>query len=231
MRAVRVVTATLLGTGALALSGLVPSAASAASSPSPSPSPTAKPSASCKVPVLTVAPLTAAPGSKVTVSGVNFSGCPAQGNPAKPTPVLTIQIGVGTAAKMGKILATTRTTSAGTFSVQVTVPALATGGIPKLALIAASTDPATGLTYLGAAVLAYSTPAATSSSPAATSSSTAPANGGGVPTAVPAGNGGQAATVSAQTRVEQGALAFVGVALVAAGGIGFGRRRASVRKH
>jgi len=69
MRAVRVVTATLLGTGALALSGLVPSAASAASSPSPSPSPTAKPSASCKVPVLTVAPLTAAPGSKVTVSG------------------------------------------------------------------------------------------------------------------------------------------------------------------
>jgi len=227
MRAVRVVTATLLGTGALALSGLVPSAASAASSPSP----TAKPSASCKVPVLTVAPLTAAPGSKVTVSGVNFSGCPAQGNPAKPTPVLTIQIGVGTAAKMGKLLATTKTTSAGTFSVQVTVPALATGGIPKLALIAASMDPATGLTYFGAAVLAYSTPAATSSSPAATSSSTAPANGGGVPTAVPAGNGGQAATVSAQTRVEQGALAFVGVALVAAGGIGFGRRRASVRKH
>lgn len=227
MRAVRVVTASVLGSGVLALSGLIPSAASAATAPKPPP----KPSASCKVPVLSVAPLQAAPGTKVMVSGVNFSGCPAQGNPAKPTPVLTIQIGVGTAAKMGKILATTRTTSAGTFSVQVTVPALATGGVPKLALIAASTDPATGLTYLGAAVLAYSTPAATSSSPAATSSSTAPANGGGVPTAVPAGNGGQAATVSAQTRVEQGALAFVGVALVAAGGIGFGRRRASVRKH
>jgi len=108
----------------------------------------------------------------------------------------------------------------------VTVPALASGGVPKLALIAASTDAATGLSYAGVAVLAYSTPAATS-----TPTPTAPASGGGVPTAVPAGTGGQAATVSADTRAEQTGLAVVGVALVAAGGIGFGRRRASVRKH
>jgi len=220
MRAVRVVTASALGSGVLALSGLIPSAASAATAPKPPP----KPSASCKVPVLSVAPLQAAPGTKVMVSGVNFSGCPAQGNPAKPTPILQVQVGVGTAAKMGKLLATTKTTPAGAFSVEVTVPALASGGVPKLALIAASTDAATGLSYAGVAVLAYSTPAATSTP-------TAPTSGGGVPTAVPAGTGGQAATVSADTRAEQTGLAVVGVALVAAGGIGFGRRRASVRKH
>jgi len=224
MRAVRVVTASVLGSGVLALSGLIPSAASAATAPKPPP----KPSASCKVPVLSVAPLQAAPGTKVMVSGVNFSGCPAQGNPAKPTPILQVQVGVGTAAKMGKLLATTNTTPAGAFSVEVTVPALATGGVPKLALLAASTDAATGLSYAGVAVLAYSTPAATST---ATPTPTAPASGGGVPTAVPAGTGGQAATVSADTRAEQTGLAVVGVALVAAGGIGFGRRRASVRKH
>ena len=61
--------------------------------------------------MFSVKPLTAAPGSKVTVSGVNFSGCPAQGSKAKP--VLTVKVGVETASKVGRLLATTTTTPSG----------------------------------------------------------------------------------------------------------------------
>ncbi len=65
-----------------------------------------KPTATCKVPVLSVSQTTAKPGTKITVSGQNFSGCSAQGNPAKPTGVLTVQVGIFTAAKVKDVLAT-----------------------------------------------------------------------------------------------------------------------------
>lgn len=198
MRARGILGTALLGTGLAALTVFVPSAASAATAPKPSPT--------CKVPVFSVSPLSAAPGSKVTVSGVNFSGCPAQGNPAKPTPVLTIKVAVGTASSPnGTVLATTKTTATGTFSVQITVPPLSSGGVPKLALIAGGTDPATGLTYAGEAVLAYTTAAA--------------------PVKVPAGTGGHAATTSSATRDEQLALAGLGGLLLAGGTAGAARRR------
>lgn len=208
------VTAGVLGGGVLALAAVLPVAANAATT-------VPKPSASCKTPVFSVSPLQASPGSKVTVSGVNFSGCAAQGNKAKPTPVLTVQIGVQSAAKMGKLLATTKTSPSGSFSVQVTVPALSAAGVPKLELAAAAQDPATGLTYAGVAVLAYSTP------------STAPtqAPGGGIPTAVPAGSGGLAGSTSDSTRLGQDGLAAGGIALLVAGGVGLARRRVTGRQH
>ena len=201
------IAAGVVGGGVLALVGVLPVAANAATT-------VPKPSASCKVPVFSVSPLKAAPGTTVTVSGKNFSGCAAQGNTAKPTPVLTVQVGVESASKMGKLLATTKTTASGSFSVQVTVPALSAAGVPKLELAAAAKDPATGLTYAGVAVLAYST-----------------ASGGGVPTAVPAGSGGLAASTGSSTRLAQDGLAAAGLALVVAGGVGFGRRRATGRQH
>jgi len=201
--------------GVLALVGVLPVAANAATT-------VPKPSASCKTPVFSVSPLRASPGSKVTVSGVNFSGCAAQGNTAKPTPVLTVQVGVEAASKMGKLLATTKTSASGSFSVQVTVPALSAAGVPKLELAAAAKDPVTGLTYVGVAVLAYSTPSATP---------TPTAPGGGVPTAVPAGSGGLAGSTSDNTRLAQEGLAAGGIALLVAGGVGFGRRRATRRQH
>lgn len=206
--------------GVAVLAGLVPlAAAGSAAAGMP------KPSASCKVPVFSVSPLKAKPGTRVTVSGVNFSGCAAQGSIAKPTPVLTVKIGVQTASKMGAVLATTKTTAAGKFSVTVTVPALTTGGIAKLALAAAATDPSTKLTYAGVAVLAYdiATPPATGSAPVAAATTSPP--GGGVPTAVPAGNGGQAATVGSGHRDAQFALGGVGALLAAAGAAGVSRRR------
>jgi hypothetical protein len=204
------VAAGVVGGGVLALVAVLPVAANATTVP--------KPSASCKTPVFSVSPMKASPGTKVTVSGVNFSGCTAQGNKAKPTPVLTVRVGVESASKMGKLLATTRTSASGSFKVQVTVPSLSAAGVPKLGLAAAAKDPATGLTYAGVAVLAYSTPGATS------------APGGGVPTAVPAGSGGLAASTSNSTRLAQDGLAAAGVALLVAGGIGFGSRRASGRQ-
>jgi len=212
------IAAGVVGGGVLALVGVLPVAANAATT-------APKPSASCKVPVFSVSPLRASPGTKVTVSGVNFSGCAAQGNKAKPTPVLTVQVGVQSASKMGKLLATTKTSASGSFSVQVTVPALSAAGVPKLELAAAAKDPATGLVYAGVAVLAYSTPSATPT-PSATGGS-----GGGVPTAVPAGSGGLAASTSSSTRLAHDGLAAGGLALLVVGGIGFGRRRATGRQH
>ena len=209
MQRSRLVSSALLAGGALALVAAAPVAASAA--------PVAKPSPSCKVPVFSVSPLKASPGSKVTVSGVNFSGCKAQGSSATPTPVLTVKVGVETASKMGALLATTKTTATGTFSVQVTVPPLSSGGVAKLELAAAATDAATGLTYTGVAVLAYDVASPTPSA--------SPTSGGGIPTAVPAGSGGRAASTSTSSRQEQVALGGVGVLMIAAGGTAVTRRR------
>lgn len=202
----------------------------------------AKPTADCKVPVFSVSQTTAMPGTEVTVSGKNFSGCSAQGNPAKPTAVLTVKVGVITAAKVQKVLATTKTDASGSFSVKITVPSVPAGGEPKIALAAAAQDPATTLTYEGVATIEYSKPAPTSS-PAAptTAASSTPATSTpepssasstssvDVPTAVPAGTGGFGApTSSAQIGTEIG-LGAAGIALVALGGYGATRRR--VRQH
>ena len=204
--------------------------------------PVLKPSPSCKVPVLSVSRTTAEPGTRVTVSGVNFSGCSAQGSTAKPTPVLTVQVGVVTAAKVTEVLATTKTTASGAFSVQITVPKVSAGGKPKIALAAVAEDPATKLSYEGVAAITYAVAPTTtpsspaSSSPAAPSSATdtspaAPSSTSSVdvPTAVPAGSGGFGAPTSP---VEVGAeitLAAAGIALIALGGVGLARRRS--RQH
>lgn len=209
------ITRAAIVTGAAAmLAGLAPLASASAAPVPPKPSP------SCKVPVFSVAPLKAKPGSKVTVSGLNFSGCPAQGNTTKPTPVLTVKIGVESASKMGAVLATTQTTATGTFSVTVTVPALASNGVPKLELVAAATDPATKLTYAGVAILAYDV---------ASAAPTSTAPGGGVPTAVPAGSGGHAAVTTAAAREEQYGALGAGVLLLGLGGAGIRSRR--TRRH
>ena len=175
--------------------------------------------------MFSVKPLTAAPGSKVTVSGVNFSGCPAQGSKAKPTPVLTVKVGVETASKVSRLLATTTTTRSGTFTVTVTVPPLPNGGVPKLALVAQARDAATGLDYIGLAVLAYKTAARPAPSTGHTAPPAASSAGGGVPTTVPAGSGGLAGSTSPTTRDAQLALGGTGLLLVAAGGVAAGRRR------
>jgi len=140
-----------------------------------------KPTASCKVPVLSVSQTTAKPGTKITVSGQNFSGCSAQGNPAKPTGVLTVQVGIFTAAKVKDVLATTKTSATGSFSVQITVPKVSAGGKPQIAVAAQSTDPVTKLSYTGFRSINYTnstapsttTPSTTTAAPTPTASSTA----------------------------------------------------------
>lgn len=210
-----------------------------------------KPTASCKVPVLSVSQTTAKPGTKITVSGQNFSGCSAQSNPAKPTGVLTVQVGIFTAAKVKDVLATTKTSATGSFSVQITVPKVSAGGKPQIAVAAQSTDPVTKLSYTGFRSINYtnSTAPSTTAAPTPTSSSTAsptstatgtaeptstassvePASTSSsaeLPTAVPAGSGGSGApTSSAQLATELG-IGAAGAALVALGGFGVARRRA-----
>lgn len=187
-----------------------------------------KPSPDCKIPVFSVSQTSAVPGSEITVTGKNFSGCAAQGNPAKPTAVLSVKVGVVTAAKVQEVLATTKTDAAGGFSVKVTVPSVPAGGEPKIALAAVAEDPVTTLTYYGTASITYSKPAPSSTTP--TPASSEPTSSSvDVPTAVPAGSGGLAApTSSAQLDTELG-LGAAGVALVAIGGYGATRRR--VRQH
>ena len=200
----------------------------------------AKPSADCKVPIFSVSQTTAMPGTQITVSGKNFSGCSAQGNSAKPTAVLTVKVGVVTAAKQQKVLATTKTDASGSFSVKITVPSVSAGGEPKIALAAAAEDPVTTLTYEGVASITYSKPAATTApstpestpaTPTASSASEAPSTTSSVdvPTAVPAGSGGFGApTSSGQLGTEVG-LGAAGALMVALGGYGMTRRRA--RQH
>jgi len=201
-----------------------------------------KPTASCKVPVLSVSQTTAKPGTKITVSGQNFSGCSAQSNPAKPTGVLTVQVGIFTAAKVKDVLATTKTSATGSFSVQITVPKVSAGGKPQIAVAAQSTDPVTKLSYTGFRSINYtnSTAPSTTAAPTPTASSTASptstatgtaeptstSSSAELPTAVPAGSGGSGApTSSAQLGTELG-IGAAGAALVALGGFGVARRRA-----
>ena len=222
MKSIRLYRSLLIVSAAAAVSLAGATAASAAP---------AKPSADCKVPVFSVSQTTAMPGTEITVSGKNFSGCSAQGNPAKPTPVLTVKVGVATAAKVQEVLATTKTDATGSFSVKVTVPAVPAGGKSKIALAAAAVDPVTTLTYYGFAAVTYSTAPTSTSSPAPTSSNpaapTTPSTSSvDVPTAVPAGTGGLAAPTSpAQLATELG-VGGAGLALLTIGGFGLVRRRA-----
>jgi len=176
-------------------------------------------------------------GVRRTSSAARLPGCPAQGSKAKPTPVLTVKVGVETASKVGRLLATTTTTPSGTFTVTVTVPPVPSGGVPKLALVAQARDAATGLDYVGLAVLAYKTAAPPAPStghsappapPAPSTGHSAPpavsSAGGGVPAAVPAGSGGLAGSTTPTTRDAQLALGGTGLLLVAAGGVAAGRR-------
>jgi hypothetical protein len=178
-----------------------------------------KPSPSCKVPVFSVSTLKVKPGSIITVSGQNFSGCSAQGSTAVPIRVLTVKVGVVTAAKKTDMLATAKTSATGAFSARVTVPRLSAGGVQKLVLVAAAVDPATKLTYAGVAALGYDGGAIS-----VISANVTPPSGGGIPTAVPAGTGGQAATAGDSTRNEQLAMIGLGGVLTAAGGLGLRRR-------
>ena len=142
----------LLVTGAaIAVTTLGSLSASAATAPTLSASPV------CKVPAMTLSSTTAAPGIKITVSGKNFSGCTAAGSTAKATPVLTVKVGVLTAAKVQALLATTKTSSDGSFSVQITVPKVSAGGEPKIAVAAISEDPATKLVYHATQIITYKT--------------------------------------------------------------------------
>ena len=197
---------------------------------SASAAPVVKPSASCKVPIMSVSRTTAIPGTTVRVSGVNFSGCSAQGNSAKPTAILTVKVGVVTAAKVTEVLATTRTTARGTFSVEITVPKVSAGGKSKIALAAASTDPATKLSYIGAAAIAYAAaPIAAISSPAPTPTAPTSSSSGDVPTAVPAGSGGFGAPTGGGQIGTEIIVGGAGAALIALGGVGLARRRS--RQH
>ena len=169
------------------------------------------------------------PGTKITVSGKNFSGCAAQGNPAKPTAVLPVKVGVVTAAKVTKVLASTKTSADGSFSVEVTIPAVDAGGKPKIILAAEAMDPVTKLTYSGVAQVLYSaggssTPSSAPATPSP-SSSMAPTSVD-TPTAVPAGSGGLADPSSpARTGLELG-LGTAGLVLLGAGGLAISRRKA-----
>lgn len=176
-------------------------ASMAAAAPTPLPT--------CQVPVLTAIPDTVSPGTVVTVSGQNFSGCGAVDDPTPPTAVLEVQVGIATDQDMGQVLATTQTAADGSFTVSVTIPAVASAG-DTIALAAASEDAATGLAYAAVLPLQYS-------------------GGSAVPTAVPAGTGGFAATEESTT----GNLLTVagGVGLVLAGAGIAGMRRRKVGSH
>ena len=168
--------------------------------------------------MLTVSQASVKAGSRITVSGKNFSGCTVQGTSTKPTPVLPVKVGVVNAAKQTKVLATTKTSSDGSFSVKVTIPSISTEGKGKIAVIAASMDPATKLDYAGVRAIAYQ--AGTPTSPPAK-----PSMPSQVPTAVPAGSGGLGTpSTPARYGVELG-LGAAGVALLAMGALGLKRRR------
>jgi len=183
-------------------------AAPALAAATPTPSPT------CKIPSLTVTPAAGPTGTRVTLTGTHFSGCPAKNSPAKPTPVNPVAIGLvfkaspSTAA--AKQLGTTSTTPAGSFTITVTIPA---GEHPGLAeLVAVAQDKATGLGYRAARPF-------TITSSAGTTGGTGTGTGTGVvrvPTSVPAGSGGMAA--SSNSSVPSGEIALLAVA--GAAGIG-----------
>jgi len=202
--------------GAATLALLGTGTASAAPTPVPDPS--------CHVPSLSVTPTQGVPGSSVTIKGLNFGGCPAKGSNTKPSATITVKIAFAQNKKGETVLQlTTKTDHSFTATVKVPTTGVVAG---TAGFAAAGLDPATGLTY--AAETPFAVTGAGTSSPTPTAS-TSTSSGGGVPTAVPAGNGGLAASTSTGTRQEQTALGGAGVLLLAAGGLGFTRRRRTHR--
>lgn len=200
--------AVVVAGGACALVAAAPGVASGApAKPVPAPS--------CKVPSLSIAPSSGAAGTKVTVTGLNFSGCPTTTG-VKATPVITVKVGIATAAKMGEVLATTKTSATGGFTASITIPNVSTGGKPQIEIAAGAMDPATKLNYI--ALRPFSVTGAGSGG-----------GGGGTnpatPVSVPAGTGGQAATASDTNGELQLAGGAAGIALVGLGAFGLLRRR------
>lgn len=192
------------------------------------------PSASCKVPSLTITPAAGKAGTVVKVSGQNFSGCKLKSGSIAPTLVLHVKVGVVNAAtKKSTVLVTVSTTSAGTFSASITIPTET--GSTKIGVVAAAQDPATKLDYFALRPFQYrpavtptpsptATVTPTPTSPSAPSTSMQP-TGTSVPTAVPAGLGNGAATTSAATRAVQLAIGAGGVLLATVALMMMRRRR------
>ncbi|MBM9475061.1 hypothetical protein JL107_01250 [Nakamurella flavida] len=160
---------------------------------------------------MTAVPTDLAPGTVVTVSGQNFSGCATTDGTA-PTPEIPVKVGVLTAEdEMGDLLAETTTAADGSFTVQITIPAVSTAE-DQIAIGAQSEDPATGLVYFFALPLSYTGPTAT-------------------PTAVPAGVGDLAASASDGEKGMLIGLGAAGFLLVAGGATVAVRRREHAQQH
>ena len=192
---------------------------SSAAEPAPSAAPgPAVADAACSKPTLTVSPTTARAGQTVTVVGQHFSGCHAATGKAVPTVNLPVSIGVTGADSVSHALAKARTSANGSFTVRLALPAR-TAGSTSLTLAAASTDVKTTLAYAGTGTIAYRTTAKS------------PRPGGGMPTGVPAGTGGQAASTSTSTSTSDTQLSLLagGLLLAAGGTIMLGTRRRRTR--
>ena len=202
MRTRRFLARSVAATGlALALAAAAPLAASAEPVPSPD----------CTIPVLTAEPVVVSPGTVLTVRGEAFSGCATEDGIA-PTPVIPVAVGIATDQEMSQVLAETETAADGSFTIQVTIPAVASAG-DEIVLIAASADEATGLVYQGLFTLGYT------------------AGGTGTPTAVPAGVGDLAASASDSDKGLLVGLGAAGLLLVAGGATAAVRRREHAHQH
>ena len=209
--------------------GLSVGTASAAPTPTPP-----VPSASCKVPSLTITPAAGKAGTIVKVSGQNFSGCKLKNGSIVPTSVLQVKVGVVDATtKKRSVLATVATTKAGTFSTSITIPT--EPGNAKIGVLAVTQDPATKLDYFATRPFQYRAAVTTSPAPTVTATPTPSMSmqptGTSVPTAVPAGLGSGAATSSATARAEQLTVAAGGVLLAAVAMMMVMRRRRTGDHH
>ena len=193
-----------IGSAVLALAG------PASAVPATTVAATAVPSPTCKVPSMTVTPDAGTAGTRIQVSGLNFSGCPLKVGTPKPTAVLKVEVGLlDPATKKTVVLATVNTTATGAFSTSFTLPSVTgtNGAAPKIEVAAAAEDPTTKLKYFFVEPFSYTAAAGTE-----------------VPTAVPAGSGGQAGTTSASSELTQGGIGAAGLLLIAGAGVALRRR-------
>ncbi|WP_375490475.1 hypothetical protein [uncultured Jatrophihabitans sp.] len=192
-----------------------PAATSAAPSATPSSSARVVATSACRKPTLQVMPAAVHAGQTVTVIGRHFSGCHATTGNATPAVSLPVQVGVKGSTALATALAKARTSSSGYFKVRFAIPVGMTGQARSLTLGAATRDASTTLAYAGATTVAYSNSNASA--------------GGGMPTGVPAGTGGQAAPTSAADRDGLLGLLAGGLLLAAGGTTVLTRRRHAVR--
>ena len=152
----------------------------------------------------------------MTVIGRHFSGCHATTGHATPAVHLPVQVGLAAVSTVSRALAKATTNASGYFKIFLTIPSNAVRG-KTVTLAAASKDSKTTLAYAGTSHAIYTARTG--------SGSTDSGAGGGMPTGVPAGTGGLAATISStDVDVELGLLAG-GLLLVAGGGTVLARRR------